>query len=82
MANDVGEHAITVNCIAPGLTRTPNTEREFPDGAAFAQFAQSQAIKRPGTPENLVGTMSSTSVDASFITGQTLLVNGGLLKGI
>ena len=83
LANNAGEHGITVNCIALGLTRTPNTEREFPDGAAFAQFAQSHAIKRPGTPENLVGAMSFlTYVDASFITGQTLLVNGGLLKGI
>jgi NAD(P)-dependent dehydrogenase (short-subunit alcohol dehydrogenase family) len=41
-----------------------------------------QAIKRPETPEDLVGAMAFlTSDDASFITAQTLLVDGGLVRG-
>lgn len=81
LATDLGPHGITVNCIAPGLTRTPNTERDFPDGQAFEQFAQMQAIKRPGMPIDLVGAMSFlTSDDAAFMTGQTLIVDGGLLR--
>lgn len=81
LATDLGTHGITVNCIAPGLTRTPNTEKDFPDGQAFDQFAQMQAIKRPGMPSDLVGAMSFlASDDAAFLTGQTLIVDGGLLR--
>lgn len=81
LATDLGQFGITVNCIAPGLTRTPNTEQSFPDGQAFEHFAQAQAIKRPGVPTDLVGAMSFlTSDDAMFMTGQTLIVDGGLLR--
>lgn len=81
LSNDLGVHGITVNCIAPGLTRTPDTEAKFEGTTFFEDFAQAQAIKRSGVPEDLVGAMSFlTSDDAAFITGQTIMVNGGLLK--
>jgi NAD(P)-dependent dehydrogenase (short-subunit alcohol dehydrogenase family) len=83
LATDLAASGITVNCIAPGLTKTPNTEKMFADGKFFAEFANSQAIKRPAVPADLVGTMSFlASEDAAFLTGQTLVVNGGLLRAI
>ena len=83
LASEVGIHGITANCIAPGLTRTPHTNAAFPDGDAFQHFAQAQAIKRPELPEDLVGAMSFlTSDDSAFITGQTLVVDGGLLRSL
>ena len=83
LASDVGLYGITVNCIAPGLTRTPTTERIFPDGQAFDQFAQAQALKRPEMPDDLIGAMSFlTSDDAAFMSGQTLIVDGGLLRSM
>lgn len=81
LATDLGSYGITANSIVPGLTRTPNTEAMHPDGKLFAQLANAQAIKRSGEPQDLVGVMSFlTSEDASFVTGQTLIVNGGLLR--
>lgn len=83
LASDLGEFGITANVIAPGLTRTPNTEAMHADGKLFEQLAQAQAIKRSGMPDDLVGAMSFlTSDDCAFITGQTLIVNGGLLRAM
>lgn len=81
LANEVGIHSITVNCIAPGFTRTPRTE-EVPQ-AIFDAFVRMQPIKREAVPDDIVGAMSFlTSQEASFVTGQTLIVNGGILKSL
>jgi len=87
LASELGPHGITVNAIAPGLTRSPGTLARKPrEGLAsmdeeFAQVAQMQAIKRGEVPEDLVGTISYlTSDDAAFITGQTLNVDGGRVR--
>lgn len=83
LATDLAPDGITVNCIAPGLTRTPNTDRQFPDGKFFEEYAQQQAIKRIAVPDDLVGVLSFlTSDDAAFFTGQTLVLNGGRLRAI
>lgn len=83
LASELGECGITVNSIAPGLTKTPNTFSMFPDGKMFDLSAQAQAIKRPSTPGDLVGAMSFlTSDDAAFMTGQTLIMNGGQLRAL
>jgi len=87
LASELGPHGITVNAIAPGLTKTPGAMARKPrDGIAsmdeeFMQVAQMQAIKRPEVPDDLVGTVSYlTSDDAAFITGQTLNVDGGRVR--
>ena len=81
LANDLGPHGITVNCIAPGLTRTPRTQDVPPQ--VFDAIMKGQPIKRHSTPEELVGALSFlTSEAAGFMTGQTLVVNGGYLKAI
>jgi NAD(P)-dependent dehydrogenase (short-subunit alcohol dehydrogenase family) len=79
LAAEVGEHGVTVNAISPGLTRTEGSravEEAVP--GLFDQLAQAQAIKRNGTPSDHCGALSFlVSDDAAFITGQTLLIDGG-----
>jgi NAD(P)-dependent dehydrogenase (short-subunit alcohol dehydrogenase family) len=82
-ATDLAPYGITVNAIAPGLTRSPGTLARAPrPGFAtmdeeFQSVAQMQAIKRVEVPDDLVGAVSFlTSDDAAFITGQTLNVDG------
>jgi len=77
LAGNVGQFGVTVNCVAPGLTRTAKADAEFPD-SFFKMMAEQQAIKRSGTPEDQAGVVSFlASDDAAFITAQTLLADGG-----
>jgi NAD(P)-dependent dehydrogenase (short-subunit alcohol dehydrogenase family) len=87
LAGDLAADGITVNAIAPGLTRSPGTIARKPrPGFAnmdeeFAAVATMQAIKRPEVPDDLVGAVSFlTSDDAAFMTGQTLNVDGGRVR--
>ena len=87
LASELGPHGVTVNAIAPGLTKTPGAMSRKPRAGMasmdeeFMQVAQMQAIKRVEVPEDLVGTVSYlTSDDAAFITGQTLNVDGGRVR--
>jgi NAD(P)-dependent dehydrogenase (short-subunit alcohol dehydrogenase family) len=83
LANEFAQQGVVANCIAPGFTRTPRTEQEVGDGPMFEIITKLQAIKREAAPEDMVGAMSFlASDDAAFITGQTLIVDGGLLKTI
>jgi NAD(P)-dependent dehydrogenase (short-subunit alcohol dehydrogenase family) len=78
LASEVGADGITVNCIAPGLTKTPATE--VSPLTPFEATAAQQAIPRTEVPADLVGTLSFlASDDAAFLTGQTLVVDGGLV---
>lgn len=87
LAGDLAADGITVNAIAPGLTRSPGTIARKPrPGFAsmeeeFVAVAGLQAIKRPEVAEDLVGALSFlTSDDAAFMTGQTLNVDGGRVR--
>jgi NAD(P)-dependent dehydrogenase (short-subunit alcohol dehydrogenase family) len=80
LASDLGPFGITVNAIAPGLVRT---ERILagPQAGWFEPIVAQQAIKRAEVPEDLVGTLSYLcSEDAAFVTGQTISVDGGLVR--
>ena len=86
LATEFGEHGVTVNAIAPGLTRTPGTTNNKLPGdmtpeKLFDMMAHMQSIKRSEVATDLVGAISFlASDDAAFMTGQTLYVNGGLTR--
>jgi 3-oxoacyl-[acyl-carrier protein] reductase len=77
LAMEVGKDNICVNCIAPGSTLS----EENPDDAIvrYRQAAAStRALQRVQRPEDLVGAVAFfASSDSDFITGQTLVVDGG-----
>jgi NAD(P)-dependent dehydrogenase (short-subunit alcohol dehydrogenase family) len=69
-----------VNAIAPDLTRTV-TAADRLQAAFFEAVVAQQAINRSELPEDLVGTVAFlTSDDAAFITGQTIAIDGGLVR--
>jgi 3-oxoacyl-[acyl-carrier protein] reductase len=77
LARAVGKDGITVNCVAPGGTLS----EENPDEKTMRrreEVAAMRAIPRVEKPEDIVGAVAFfASSDSDFITGQTLLVNGG-----
>ena len=82
LATEVGEAGVTVNSIAPSLTRTQGTMAGPQEELGWFDFTRElQAIKRTQEPSDLVGAVSFfASDDAAFITGQTLPVDGGLTR--
>jgi 3-oxoacyl-[acyl-carrier protein] reductase len=82
LAAEVGEDGVTVNALAPSLVRSKGTtEGPHDEMGLFEMVAQAQAIKRTQVPEDLVGALSFlVSDDAGFITGQTLVVDGGWVR--
>jgi NAD(P)-dependent dehydrogenase (short-subunit alcohol dehydrogenase family) len=80
LASDLGAHGVTVNAIAPGLVRTEHTAAGR-QAEWFEPMSAQQAIHRVEEPADLVGAVSFlASDDAAFLTGQTLSVDGGLVR--
>lgn len=80
LARETGRHGITVNNIALGTMRTPQTEALWadPEDARARSMLQSYIVRRPGMPEDVAPlTVFLASQQASWITGQTYPVNGG-----
>ncbi|MBS1894609.1 MAG: glucose 1-dehydrogenase [Actinobacteria bacterium] len=79
-ALDFAESGIRVNCVAPGAIRTPLLDRAVDSGAATEkEFAALQPIGRLGTPEEVAEAAIWLCSDrASFVTGASLVVDGGL----
>lgn len=77
LAHELGGQNIRINGIAPGPTDTEATRNQV--GAEYVQtLVKDLAIKRPGTPDDMVGAcLFLLSDDARWITGQTLNVDGG-----
>ena len=80
-ASDLGPHGITVNCLAPGPFLTELVLRTHPSAEARQKMVERTALGRWGAPpEDLVGPLLLLASDAgSFITGTTLVVDGGWL---
>ncbi len=78
LAVEMGDAGITVNAIAPILTKTDFSERQWTKQSEIDRVIGMQAIKRMGEPEDLVGAALLLASDAGgFITGHTLVVDGG-----
>jgi 3-oxoacyl-[acyl-carrier protein] reductase len=82
LAAEVGGDGVTVNALAPSLVRSKGTtEGPHEELGLFDMLAQAQAIKRTQLPADLVGALSFLASDeAGFVTGQTLVVDGGWVR--
>ncbi len=78
LAREVGPDGITVNAIAPGAFPT-DAEKIHPNPEQYNQWIlEQQSLKRRGTPEDIGNAVVFLGSDAaSFITGQTIVVDGG-----
>jgi len=77
-AREFGKHGITVNAVAPGAFPT-DAEKIHPDLAAYEKrIYEAQALQRRGAPDDIANILMFLASDAaSFITGQTIHVDGG-----
>ncbi len=82
LADDWGPHGITVNCLAPGWFKTDQNKVMYEDAEWVAYLVDRIPMRRPGKPSDLEGPVVFLASDASeYITGQTLLVDGGISTG-
>ncbi|QKG21383.1 SDR family NAD(P)-dependent oxidoreductase [Actinomadura verrucosospora] len=78
VAASTGRYGITANCISLAATRTPRTEGRFADEERFKKIMSKYVIRRAGEPEDAANLVLFLASDAaSWITGQTVPVNGG-----
>jgi len=83
-AHEFGHLGIRVNCVAPGETLTPEERAAMTadDRAVLRSYLERVPMRRPGRPEEqAAAVLFLASDDAAFITGQTLVVDGGELSG-
>ena len=82
LADAFGPHGITVNCLAPGWFRTAQNDVMYRDEDWVRGIVDRTPLKRPGRAEDLDGAVVFLAADASgYVTGQTLLVDGGYTTG-
>jgi gluconate 5-dehydrogenase len=82
LADDWGRHGITVNCLAPGWFRTAQNEALYENKEWVEYLVDRIPVKRPGEPRDLDGPIVFLASEASrYVTGQTLLVDGGISTG-
>jgi NAD(P)-dependent dehydrogenase (short-subunit alcohol dehydrogenase family) len=84
-ANDLGNSGVTVNAVSPALTRAGMAEKSLRSGtideAELEQVVESQAVPRPGAPEDVVGLVCFLASDAAaMITGQFIAADGGMSR--
>lgn len=77
MARELGDRNITVNAVAPGFTWTEASLEQVGEAQLVEQVAR-RSLKRPQQPEDVAGAVGFFCSDlAAYITGQTLVVDGG-----
>jgi 2-keto-3-deoxy-L-fuconate dehydrogenase len=86
LALDHARDGIRVNCVCPGRVETPFVKArllEYPDPeVAYREMASTQALGRMGTPEEIAAaTLYLVSDEAAFVTGSTLVIDGGWSAG-
>ncbi len=82
LADEWGRHGITVNALAPGWFKTAQTASLYEDEEWVAYLSDRIPLKRPGQPGDLDGALLFLASESSrYVTGQTLLVDGGITTG-
>jgi gluconate 5-dehydrogenase len=82
LADDWGKFGITVNCLAPGWFNTAQTRVLYEDETWVDYLVDRIPLKRPGAPRDLDGALVFLASDAAeYVTGQTLLIDGGITTG-
>src|SRR6202035_2764460 len=82
LADDWGRHGITVNCLAPGWFRTDQNKIMYEDKEWVEYLCDRIPLKRPGRPDDLESAVVFLAAESSrYVTGQTLLVDGGISTG-
>ncbi|AXA94047.1 SDR family oxidoreductase [Massilia sp. YMA4] len=79
LAVEYGPHNVRVNCIAPGLIRTDFARALWEDPERLHQVNTSVPLRRIGEPDEIAGTaVYLASRAGSFVTGQAIVVDGGV----
>ena len=82
LADDWGKHGITVNCLAPGWFETAQNKVMYQNKAWVEYLKERIPVKRPGEPRDLDGAVVFLASESSrYMTGQTLLIDGGISTG-
>jgi NAD(P)-dependent dehydrogenase (short-subunit alcohol dehydrogenase family) len=82
LADDWGRHGVTVNCLAPGWFRTEQNKVLYESKEWVEYLCDRIPLKRPGQPQDLDSAVVFLAAESSrYITGQTLLVDGGISTG-
>jgi len=82
LAHDWGKHGVTVNCLAPGWFRTAQNKVMYEDESWVDYLVERIPVGRPGQPTDLDGAVVFLASESSrYVTGQTLLVDGGISTG-
>ena len=92
LSQEIGSSGVTLNILGPGYHATPRMETLFAKNSAIKgipeteireAFSQQTAVKKIGNPEDFASlALWLLSSHSSYITGQTITVDGGLVKGI
>ena len=82
LADDWGKYGVTVNCLAPGWFRTEQNKVLYENKEWVEYLCDRIPLKRPGQPQDLDAAVVFLAAESSrYITGQTLLVDGGISTG-
>ena len=82
LSREVGATGITVNCVAPGRIATPRLDELYPDGPSEDQLAEI-GLRRWGAPREFGDVVCFlASARAAYVTGTTVLVDGGASRGL
>jgi NAD(P)-dependent dehydrogenase (short-subunit alcohol dehydrogenase family) len=82
LADDWGLHGVTVNCLAPGWFKTAQNQVLYENKEWVEYLVDRIPVKRPGDVHDLDGAIVFLASESSrYVTGQTLLVDGGISTG-